>query len=82
METVNVHKAKTNFSKLLDAVSKGESFEIAKAGKPVAHLVPIAQPTIDTSKRFGWAKDENWTVPKDFDRWAEDEIREMFEGKE
>jgi len=41
---VNVHEAKTHFSKLLERVAKGEEVVIAKAGKPVARLVPIAEP--------------------------------------
>ena len=39
---VNVHEAKTQLSKLLDRVAKGENVVIAKAGKPVARLVPFA----------------------------------------
>ena len=38
---VNVHEAKTHFSRLLDQVSRGSEITIAKAGKPVAKLVPI-----------------------------------------
>jgi prevent-host-death family protein len=40
--TVNVHEAKTHFSKLLVRVISGEEIVIAKAGKPVARLVPLA----------------------------------------
>jgi prevent-host-death family protein len=40
--TVNVHEAKTHFSKLLVRVGSGEEIVIAKAGKPVARLVPLA----------------------------------------
>jgi prevent-host-death family protein len=39
---VNVHEAKTHFSKLLVRVVGGEEIVIAKAGKPVARLVPLA----------------------------------------
>lgn len=42
IETVNVHEAKTHFSRLLTRVSKGEEIVIARAGKPVARLVPMA----------------------------------------
>ena len=42
MRTVNVHQAKTHFSRLLEAVAAGEEIIIAKAGKPVARLVPLA----------------------------------------
>ncbi|OGR04947.1 MAG: prevent-host-death family protein [Deltaproteobacteria bacterium RIFOXYD12_FULL_50_9] len=41
METVNVHEAKTHFSKLLARVHTGEEIIIAKAGRPYAKLVPI-----------------------------------------
>lgn len=39
--TVNVHEAKTSLSRLLDEVARGESVIIARAGKPVAELVPL-----------------------------------------
>ena len=39
---VNIHFAKTHFSKLLERVALGEEIVVAKAGKPVARLVPIA----------------------------------------
>lgn len=39
--TVNVHEAKTHLSRLLERVEKGEEIVIARAGKPVARLVPI-----------------------------------------
>ena len=38
---VNIHEAKTHLSRLLDRVEKGEEVTIAKAGKPVARLVPV-----------------------------------------
>ena len=39
-ETVNIHHAKTHFSKLIERVGRGEEIVVAKAGKPVAKLVP------------------------------------------
>jgi prevent-host-death family protein len=39
-QAVNVHEAKTHLSRLLERVSKGERVVIAKAGRPVAVLVP------------------------------------------
>jgi len=42
MNVVNVHDAKTNFSKLLERVANGERIIIGKAGKPVARLEPIS----------------------------------------
>ena len=44
MREVNVHEAKTHLSRLLDAAAAGEEIVIAKAGKPYARLVPMAQP--------------------------------------
>jgi prevent-host-death family protein len=41
MTVVNVHEAKTHLSRLLDRVAAGEEITIAKAGEPVARLVPI-----------------------------------------
>ena len=41
MRTVNVHAAKTHLSSLLEEVQKGEEIMIAKAGKPIARLVPF-----------------------------------------
>jgi prevent-host-death family protein len=48
METVNLHHAKTHFSKLLLRVNAGEEINIAKSGKPFAKLVPpepVSRPT-------------------------------------
>ena len=42
MLTVNIHEAKTQLSKLLERVMNGEQIIIAKAGKPIAILVPIS----------------------------------------
>lgn len=41
---VNVHEAKTHLSRLLDRVARGDEVIIAKAGKPIARLIPFARP--------------------------------------
>jgi prevent-host-death family protein len=41
---INVHEAKTHFSKLLDRVHAGEELVLVKAGVPYAHLVPLQSP--------------------------------------
>jgi prevent-host-death family protein len=41
MATINVHDAKTHFSRLLSRVEGGEEIVIARAGKPVARIVPL-----------------------------------------
>lgn len=40
---VNIHEAKTHFSRLVERVAGGEEIVIAKAGKPVARLVPYTE---------------------------------------
>ena len=73
--TVNVHEAKTHFSKLLARVSLGEEIVIAKAGKPVARLVAIND---KPRKRVpGSAKGKIWMSP-DFDAPLPDEILDLF----
>jgi prevent-host-death family protein len=42
MNVVNVHDAKTNFSKLLERAANGERIIIGKAGKPIARLEPFS----------------------------------------
>jgi prevent-host-death family protein len=41
LDQVNVHEAKTHLSRLLERVERGEEIVIARAGKPVARLVPV-----------------------------------------
>jgi len=52
--TVNVHEAKTHFSKLLERVRLGEEVIVAKAGTPVARLVPVE--TAPKERQPGTAK--------------------------
>lgn len=44
---VNVHDAKTHFSRLLDQAHAGEEIILAKAGKPYARLVPLEEPAVE-----------------------------------
>ena len=80
MSTVNMLEAKTNLSRLVDAVESGAESEvvIARNGRPAARLVPI-QPQQDASRRIGIAKGL-FEGPDDFDRDNE-LIRKMFEGE-
>ena len=73
--TVNVHDAKTNLSRLIDQAAKGESFIIAKAGKPMVKVVPLDQPA--TVRRLGFMSGQ-FVVPDDFDRMAAAEIEQLF----
>lgn len=77
MESVNMHEAKTRLSQLVARAAKGESFIIAKAGKPVARVTAIDSPEPDQQKRIGFMAGE-FNVPEDFDRMGREEIAEMF----
>ena len=77
MKSVNVHEAKTHFSRLLERVAAGETIVIAKSGSPVAKLTPLDAATSPTPTRFGFLVGRI-TVPDDFDRMGEDEIAQTF----
>jgi prevent-host-death family protein len=72
---VNIHEAKTHLSKLLERVALGEEVVIAKAGKPVARLVPVD--TRPRRRKLGIAKGE-FIVPEDFNDPLPKEIEDSF----
>ena len=78
MKTVNIHEAKTHLSRLLEGVSQGESFVIAKSGKPVAKVVPIIE---QPPQRIGFMEGQ-FVVPDDIDSPFKKDIEEMFYGKD
>jgi prevent-host-death family protein len=71
---VNIHEAKTHLSRLLERVLSGEEVVIAKAGIPVAKLVPVKKMAI--KRVFGSAKGD-FTVPDDFND-PDPEIENLF----
>lgn len=75
---VNVHQAKTHLSRLLDEVAAGAEVVIAKAGRPVARLVPL-EPVV-RRKRFGLLKGRI-DVPDDFDAPLPPDVLADFEGR-
>jgi prevent-host-death family protein len=79
MKTVNIHEAKTNLSKLIDKASKGESFVIAKAGKPVVKVMALETPLAAAVRRIGFMSGQI-SVPDDFDLMGQDDIERMFGG--
>jgi len=74
---VNIHEAKTNLSRLLERVALGEEVIIAKAGKPVAKLVPVS--TRPKKRMLGSAKGQ-FIVPEDFNDPLPKEIEDLFWG--
>ncbi|MGA8272950.1 MAG: type II toxin-antitoxin system prevent-host-death family antitoxin [Candidatus Sulfotelmatobacter sp.] len=79
MKTVNIHEAKTHLSKLVEEASKGESFIIAKAGKPVVKVTAVGSPTGSQMRRLGFL-DGQISVPDDFDQMGREEIEGLFGG--
>jgi prevent-host-death family protein len=77
MKTVNIHQAKTQLSKLIEKASKGESFIIAKAGKPVVRVTALSAPTGEQVRRLGFMAGQI-SVPDDFDRMGQEEIERIF----
>ncbi len=77
METINIHKAKTNLSQLLKQVQEGKPFIIAKAGTPIARVISFDALEPKQAKRLGFLAGQI-DVPQDFDRMGEEEIQAMF----
>jgi prevent-host-death family protein len=76
MKTVNIHDAKTNLSKLIEAAVQGEPFVIARAGKP---MVKVMQIESRTPRRIGFLEGA-YEIPKDFDHMSARQIQALFEG--
>ena len=80
METVNIHQAKTHLSRLVEKAAKGESFIIAKAGKPMVKVTAIEDAPKAAVRRMGFMEGEI-QVPEDFDTMFQAEIEAMFYGE-
>jgi prevent-host-death family protein len=76
--TVNIHEAKTHLSRLIDEVAAGAEIIIAKAGKPMARLIPISAPV--RKKQLGMLEGKI-KVSDDFNAPLDDEMLTLFEGR-
>jgi prevent-host-death family protein len=76
MSVINIHAAKTQLSRLVDAAAAGEEIIIARAGKPVARLVPF---TAQSGRRRLGMLAGRLNVPADFDAPLPDEELDRFE---
>ena len=70
---VNIYDAKTNLSKLLQDVERGEEILIGRAGEPIAKLSPIQKFT----REFGFAREQIW-VSDDFDDTPDEIIDDFY----
>ncbi len=78
METVNIHQAETNLSRLLSRVELGEEIIIANQGIPIAKLVPF-QTSLDRRSSLGQDRGK-FVVPDDFNAPLPEDILVAFEG--
>jgi prevent-host-death family protein len=74
---VNIHEAKTHLSRLVERAVQGESFVIARAGKPLVRVTALAAPR--APRRLGFLLGQI-QVPDDFDEMGATELADIFEG--
>lgn len=77
MKIVNMHEAKTHLSRIVDRVAAGEHVTIAKAGKPLAQLVPLT--SAKATRKLGLLKGKI-KIGKDFDAPLPDDVVDLFEN--
>ena len=77
MQTINMHEAKTQLSRLVDLAVQGEDFIIAKAGKPLVKVSRVDNPAPKFKRRTGFMQGQI-NVPDDFDRMGQSEVELMF----
>jgi prevent-host-death family protein len=80
MRTVNIHEAKTHLSRLVEEASKGDSFIIARSGKPLVKVIPLDTPTEGERKRIGFFS-QRIEAPDDFDEMGREEIERLFTAR-
>lgn len=78
MKTVNIHRAKAHLSKLIEAVAQGQKIVIARAGNPVAMLVPVHTPK--PVRKPGAMKGKIHITPN-FDSRLPEELQAAFETR-
>ncbi|UVO54881.1 type II toxin-antitoxin system Phd/YefM family antitoxin [Sphingomonas sp. SUN039] len=76
MTALNVHEAKTHFSRVLTRVESGEEVVIARGGKPIARVVPY-DPEARSKRKLGFLRGQI-DVPEDFDTMFQKEIEGML----
>jgi prevent-host-death family protein len=79
MRTINIHQAKTQLSRIVEEVAAGQEVIIAKAGKPVAKLVPLKP--VQKKRQLGILQGK-LTIQGDFDAPLPDAILASFEEKQ
>jgi prevent-host-death family protein len=84
MRMVNIHEAKTHLSRLVDEAEQGDSFIIAKAGKPKVQVIRLDAPEAIPKRRLGFMKGM-YTLPDNFeeiDRELDKEVENLMLGED
>ena len=76
--TVNMHEAKTQLSRLVDAALAGEEVVIARAGRPVVRLVPVKEPR--PRRQPGVLRGKVWAAPDAWDPMTEEELALWYDA--
>jgi prevent-host-death family protein len=81
MRTINIHDAKTHLSRLVERAAQGESFVIAKAGKPMVKVTALGPAAPKKPRRVGFLAG-HVAVPDDFDSMGRENIEALFGSSE
>lgn len=76
MRQIDIEDAKSHLSRLVEEAAAGDPFLIAKAGRPVAMVVPVQAPK--AKSRLGFLAGQ-FSIPDDFDRIGDEAIAPTFE---
>lgn len=77
MSKINIHQAKTHLSRYVEKAAQGKEIIIAKAGKPVARIVPLAPSK--ATRKLGLL-DKKARIPDDFNKPLPDKVLAEFLG--
>jgi len=75
---INIHQAKTHLSRIVEEVAAGAEVIIAKAGKPMARLIPLTG--VKRPKKLGLLKGKI-KIPDDFNSPLPEDVLAEFEGR-
>jgi antitoxin (DNA-binding transcriptional repressor) of toxin-antitoxin stability system len=84
MRTINIHEAKTHLSRLVDEAVQGDSFIIAKSGKPQVLVARLNAAETPAKRRLG-GLEGMYTIPDNFeeiDKELDKEIEKLFLGED
>ncbi len=78
-DTINIYEAKTQLSALVEKAARGEEIVIAKAGRPMARLVPLVQ-SVQEPRKFGQNLLGITYIAPDFDAPLPEDMLDSFYG--